>query len=139
MIMNKKFTFLLLSIMTVLVLAACGGSDDDTSKADDKSDEGGSEDIPTISIGVGFATEEPLWLLDAAPELVAENNGVKYNLVLEQFRANADRLNAFQAGQLDGGSLGQGALIMAAEQGIDVKVVASIAKDTPDEGYNHPF
>src|SRR5699024_6474741 len=54
-------------------------------------------------------------------------------------RANADRLNAYQAGQLDGGSLGQGALIMAAEQGVEIKVLGSIAKDTPDEGYNHSF
>lgn len=130
--MKKQLSFLLTIVAAILLLAACGSSDNASSNGD-------GEDIPTIRIGIGFATEEPLWLLDAAADKVAKNNGVKYILQMEQFRANADRLNAYQAGQLDGGTLGQGALIMAAEQGIDLKVVASIAKETPGEGYNHPF
>jgi len=127
----KNYLRILCVALMIIVLAACGNSND--SKGSNEND-----GIPTITLGVGFATEEPLWLLDVAPE-VAKNNGVKYNLELEQFRANADRLNAYQAGQLDGGSLGQGALIMAAEQGVEIKVLGSIAKDTPDEGYNHSF
>lgn len=133
--MNRKFIILLFTLMMVSALAACSSADENTGAAES---DGESADIPTITLGIGFATEEPLWLLDVNPEL-AENNGVKYNLEFEQFRANADRLNAYQAGQLDGGTLGQGALIMAADQGVDLKVVASVAKDTPEEGYNHPF
>src|SRR5699024_3076395 len=127
----KNYLRILCVALMIIVLEECGNSNE--SKGSNEND-----GIPTITLGVGFATEEPLWLLDVAPE-VAENNGVKYNLEFDQFRANADRLNAYQAGQLDGGSLGQGALIMAADQGVDLKVVASIAKDTPGEGFNFQF
>ena len=53
-----------------------------------------------IRVGHGFAAEENLWLMAAKPDL-APNQGKAYRLAFTAFRGNADRLNAFEAGQLD--------------------------------------
>ncbi|HBZ08339.1 MAG TPA: ABC transporter substrate-binding protein [Bacillus bacterium] len=130
--MRKPVLFMFMAFLAV-GMVGCGSASKESSSG------GGEEGQPAkIRIGIGYATEEPLWLMEAAPEL-AKNNGKKYELEFQQFRANADRLNAYRAGQLEGGTLGQGALIMAADQGVDLEVVASVAKDTPNKGFNFPF
>ncbi|MEK3937231.1 ABC transporter substrate-binding protein [Sporosarcina sp. FSL W7-1349] len=130
--MKRLMLGMLMSLFAVGMIGCSSASEAGSSS-------GSKEDGPVkIRIGIGYATEEPLWLMSAAPELT-KYNGDKYELEFQQFRANADRLNAYRAGQLEGGSLGQGALIMAADQGVDLKVVASIAKDTPNKGFNFPF
>src|SRR6185369_3223505 len=53
-----------------------------------------------IRVGHGFAAEENLWLMAARPDLTP-NQGKLYRLTLTAFRGNADRLNAFEAGQID--------------------------------------
>lgn len=91
-----------------------------------------------IRLGGGFASEEPFWLMQVDPSLTP-NQGKSYTLNLTQFRANADRLNAYQADQIDIASIGQGATMLAASQGIPVKVIGSVVKDTPGEGFNTKF
>ncbi|MFS0575802.1 ABC transporter substrate-binding protein [Sporosarcina sp. 179-K 3D1 HS] len=130
--MKKLMLGMLMSLLAV-GLIGCGTDKEAGSSSDSKND-----GPVKIRIGIGYATEEPLWLMDAAPELT-KYNGDKYEIEFQQFRANSDRLNAYRAGQLEGGTLGQGALIMAASQGVELKVVASVAKDTPNEGFNFPF
>lgn len=91
-----------------------------------------------IRLGAGFAAEEPLWLMQVDPSLTP-NQGKSYTLNITQFRANADRLNAYQANQIDIASIGQGATILAASQGVPLKVIASVTKDTPDQGFHTTF
>lgn len=132
----KRFFAGFVFVLMVGLLGACGADDQQNGKA---SGEGEKGDGPVeIKLGVGYATEENLWLIKVASDL-APNYGEKYTLDLQQFRANTDRLNAYRAGQIDGGSVGQGAAIMSAAQNVDLKIVASIAKESPEEGFNSAF
>jgi ABC-type nitrate/sulfonate/bicarbonate transport system substrate-binding protein len=81
-----------------------------------------------IRIGHGFAAEENLWLMAAKPEL-APNQGKAYTLTFTAFRGNADRLNAYEAGQLDGGTIAAPTALFAAEEKLPFKLVASIVRE----------
>jgi ABC-type nitrate/sulfonate/bicarbonate transport system substrate-binding protein len=81
-----------------------------------------------IRIGHGFAGEENLWLMAAQPD-VTPNQGKAYRLAFTAFRGNTDRLNAYEAGQLDGGTIAGPTTLFAAEQGVPLKLVASIVRD----------
>jgi ABC-type nitrate/sulfonate/bicarbonate transport system substrate-binding protein len=83
-----------------------------------------------IRIGHGLAAEEQLYLMGARPD-VTPNQGRAYTLKLTAFRANADRLAAYEAGQLDGGTIAAPTALFAAEQGMPMKLVASIAREVP--------
>ncbi|MEH7254726.1 ABC transporter substrate-binding protein [Neobacillus niacini] len=133
--MKKSLLFFVL-ISLAFMLAACSGekSSEKTSGTSEKKEAG----VVEINFGGGFATEEPIWLFEADPSL-APNQGKTYKINLSQFRANADRLNAYQADQINAGSLGQGAAILSASQGIKMKVVAVLSKDTPNVGFNSAF
>lgn len=98
---------------------------------------GGNQPVE-IRLGGGFSSEEPLWLMQVNPELTP-HQGKSYTLNITQFRANADRLNAYQANQIDIASIGQGATLVAASQGIPLKVIGSVIKETPGKGFNTPF
>ncbi len=91
-----------------------------------------------IRIGHGFATEEPLWLLIADPTL-APNYGKSYTVKNTAFRANADRFTAFQAGQLDGGTVAAFTAIFAKAEGVPIKLVATLAQENPNEGFVTQF
>lgn len=133
-----KKLFGLICVFVILgILAACNSSENAGSE---KSSEGSKDEKEPVEIklGVGYATEENLWLIKVASDL-APNYGKKYTLDLQQFRANADRLNAYRAGQIHGGTIGQGTAIMSVAQGVDLKIVASIAKETPGVGFNSTF
>jgi ABC-type nitrate/sulfonate/bicarbonate transport system substrate-binding protein len=81
-----------------------------------------------IRLGHGFAAEENLWLMGARPDLTP-NQGRAYTLSFVAFRANADRLAAYEAGQLDGGTMPAPTGLFAAEQGLPFKLVASVARE----------
>jgi ABC-type nitrate/sulfonate/bicarbonate transport system substrate-binding protein len=132
LLLLKKYLLFFGLITLALMLAAC--SVEKSSGTSGKKDGG----VVEINFGGGFATEEPIWLFEADPSL-AKNLGKTYKLNLSQFRANADRLNAYQADQIDGGTLGQGAAILSSSQGVEMKVVAVVSKDTPDVGFNSAF
>lgn len=143
--MKKALSFVVLGLV-MLLLVACGqsgqqatpssSSNQATTTASEATSD--SKEIPTIRIGGGFATEEPLWLMFADPSK-APNVGKTYVLDFTQFRANVDRMNAYQAGQVDMAINGQGATIVAAAQGIPLKVIASMAKESVDGGFNSRF
>ncbi|PID04262.1 hypothetical protein CSV67_01995 [Sporosarcina sp. P2] len=132
----KKMIAGFVFVLIIGLLAACGSADQQIGKASAEGEKGNGP--VEIKLGVGYATEENLWLIKVASDL-APNYGEKYTLDLQQFRANTDRLNAYRAGQIQGGSIGQGAAIMSAAQGINLKIVANIAKETPGEGFNSAF
>ena len=82
-----------------------------------------------IRLGDGFASEEPLWLMKAKPDLTP-NQGKVYTLTLTPFRGNADRFTAYQAGQLDGGTVAAFTALFAKSQNIPIKVVASLCRES---------
>ena len=133
----KKVLIFLLSILFIGILSACGSSES-TGGDSGESEKSKSDGQVTITLGTGTASEENLWLLKVASDL-APNYGDKYTLEFQQFRANTDRLNAYRAGSIDGGTIGQASAIMAKAQGVDLKVVANLAKDTPEQGFNSVF
>jgi ABC-type nitrate/sulfonate/bicarbonate transport system substrate-binding protein len=81
-----------------------------------------------IRLGHGFAAEENLWLMTAKPDLTP-NQGRAYTLAFTAFRGNTDRLNAYDAGQIDGGTIAGPSALFAAEQKLPFKLVASICRE----------
>jgi ABC-type nitrate/sulfonate/bicarbonate transport system substrate-binding protein len=81
-----------------------------------------------IRLGHGFAAEENLWLMVAKPDLTP-NQGRAYRLTFTAFRGNTDRLNAYEAGQIDGGTIAGPSSLFAVEQGVPMKLVASIVRE----------
>jgi ABC-type nitrate/sulfonate/bicarbonate transport system substrate-binding protein len=82
-------------------------------------------DPPRIRFGHGFAAEEQLWLMGARPDLTP-NQGKKYRLRLIQFQGTTERMQAYLAGELDGGTAPGLNVIFAGAQGADMRMVASI-------------
>ncbi|MDR7523057.1 MAG: ABC transporter substrate-binding protein [Armatimonadota bacterium] len=89
-----------------------------------------------IRLGHGFAAEEQLWLMAARPD-IAPNQGKAYTLKLVAFRASADRLTAYEAGQLDGGTISGPTSLFAAEQGLPLKLVASVSREVPGGNWHN--
>ena len=92
-----------------------------------------------IRIGHGLASEEQLWLMLARPDLTP-NQGKAYTLKFTAFRGNADRLNAYEAGQIDGGTIAAPTALFAAEQGVPLRLVASVCREvTGGKVFNSTF
>jgi ABC-type nitrate/sulfonate/bicarbonate transport system substrate-binding protein len=89
-----------------------------------------------IRVGHGFAAEENLWLMVARPELTP-NQGKTYTLAFTAFRGNADRLSAYEAGQIDAGTIAAPTAFFAAEQGLPMKLVASIVREANNPQYHN--
>ena len=83
---------------------------------------------PLIRLGRGFAAEEQVWLMSARPDL-APNQGKRYQLKQILFQANPQRFQAYLAGEIDAGTAPGLSVIFANEQGLDIKVVASVCME----------
>lgn len=83
---------------------------------------------PLIRMGHGFAAEEQVWLMAARPDL-APNQGTKYRLKMISFQGNPERFQAYLANELDAGTALGLAVIFAAAQGLDIKMVAGICQE----------
>jgi len=89
-----------------------------------------------IRLGHGFAAEEQFWLMAARPD-ITPNQGKVYTLKYTAFRASDDRMRAYEAGQLDGGTISGPTALFAAEQGLPLKLVASISKEVPGGNWHN--
>ncbi len=89
-----------------------------------------------IRLGHGFAAEEQLWLMVARPD-ITPNQGKAYTLKFTAFRASADRITAFEAGQIDGGTIPGPTALFAAEQGLPFKLIASVSKEVPGGNWHN--
>lgn len=89
-----------------------------------------------IRLGHGFAAEEQFWLMAARPD-ITPNQGRLYTLRLTAFRASDDRLRAYEAGQIDGGTIPGPTALFAAEQGVPLRLVASISKEVPGGNWHN--
>lgn len=115
-----------------LAVPGCGGRQVPTSQPGESRPTESVKPVP-IRIGHGMAAEEQLWLMKARPDLTP-NQGKVYTLEFTIFRANADRLNAYQAGELDGGTISANTALFAAAQGLDFRLVASISREAAKPG-----
>jgi ABC-type nitrate/sulfonate/bicarbonate transport system substrate-binding protein len=83
----------------------------------------------TIRLGYGAAAEEPLWLLMAKPDMF-KNAGKAYKLEGIIFPSSDKRAQAFEAGALDISSWSANAVLSAAAEGLEFKLLASISKES---------
>jgi ABC-type nitrate/sulfonate/bicarbonate transport system substrate-binding protein len=89
-----------------------------------------------IRLGHGFAAEEQFWLMTARPD-ITPNQGKLYTLKFTAFRASDDRIRAYEAGQIDGGTIPGPTALFAAEQGLPLRLVASICKEVPGGNWHN--
>lgn len=95
-----------------------------------------AQDIPTIRFGRQTAAEDNLWLLMAKPEL-ARNYGKAYKIEWMQFRASDIAFKAFEAGQADMISTNANASIVAATNGVDLKMIASLSRESANGAHTY--
>jgi ABC-type nitrate/sulfonate/bicarbonate transport system substrate-binding protein len=89
---------------------------------------------PLIRLGRGFAAEEQVWLMSVRKDLTP-NQGKRYELKQILFQANPERFQAFLAGEIDAGTAPGLAVIFGREQGLEMKIVASICQEAKGDKY----
>ncbi len=93
----------------------------------------------TIRLGHGAGTEEPLYLMGIDPEGAgSQYNGTFYTLELTEFTP-PDRLAAYQAGDLDGGTISTPQLFTAVANGLNIMAATSIAVVSQENGFTYPY
>jgi ABC-type nitrate/sulfonate/bicarbonate transport system substrate-binding protein len=88
-----------------------------------------AEAADMIRLGHAQAVEENLWLMNT-PGGVTPGRGKNYDVTFIPFRSSSDRFKAYQAGELDCATGASVSLIFAAANGVKLKAVASISKET---------
>jgi ABC-type nitrate/sulfonate/bicarbonate transport system substrate-binding protein len=81
-----------------------------------------------LRIGHGFAVEEPVWLMKALPS-ITPNQGKVYTLQMIPFRGADTRFAAFASGQVDIATGSAQAILQAASQGADMRIIASVSRE----------
>ncbi|MGH9188224.1 MAG: ABC transporter substrate-binding protein, partial [Acidimicrobiales bacterium] len=140
---------LTVGVLAALVAAACGGDDGGGSASDGAAARGATTcdevdlttppDQPvTIRMGHGPSTEDPLYVQFLDPEVAgAQYYGDWYTIEATQFEP-PDRLAAYQAGDLDAGTISTPQLLTAAGSDIPIVAVASIAV-VSEGGFAFPY
>jgi ABC-type nitrate/sulfonate/bicarbonate transport system substrate-binding protein len=82
-----------------------------------------------LRLGYGAAAEEPLWLVVARPELTRDSGKI-YKLDATRFSGSDKRAQAFEAGAIDLASSSANGVIFAAAEGVTVKIIASISRES---------
>jgi ABC-type nitrate/sulfonate/bicarbonate transport system substrate-binding protein len=160
----RRITALLMGLL--LLLVACAPEDEEVAPPAEQPAEAPAEETPaeqpeeepvaaegcddvdydnppgspvTIRMGHGAAAEEPFWLMTVQPELT-EHQGTWYDIQMEPFRATADRLVAYQAGELDAVIITPNALITGeAREGLDLYSVAVVMREAEAGAYSTTF
>ena len=92
----------------------------------------------TIRLGYSQAAEEQLWLLMAKPDL-AKNYGKLYTLNGTRFTSSSVRAQAFAANAIDIASGGADGVLFAAAEGVETKIIASLAREGLHHGFDTSF
>lgn len=82
-----------------------------------------------IRVGIGSAVEEQIWLLIARPNL-GPNYGKVYTIEWNRFPGADKRIQAFEAGAEDIITASANSAILAASEGIDFKMLASLSRES---------
>jgi len=123
------------STISIAGLAGCSGNDSDGDDSNDNGGTGGStgdNEPTTIKLGHGLSAEEPLWTMDAMPEIL-DHVGDAYETEFVQFDANTSRLQAFQAGEIQAGTMTAISTFFAVGRGLPLTITASISQVTGDK------
>lgn len=113
---TKRLTSLALSLTAVCALAGAASAQ------------------VNIRVGIGAAVEEQLWLLIAKPEL-APNYGKVYKIEWNRFPGADKRIQAFEAGASDIITASANSAILAASEGIEFKMIASLSRESSQGFY----
>ena len=131
------------ALLALLPLSACGAQEEGvagsiTGSCDDVDLTKPPAEPVKFRLGGGLATEEPQWALVADPASVgAEYAGRFYTVEGKSYVPN-DRLDAYQAGRLDAGTISPPQLIRAVAQGLDLRAVISLKREA-EGGFNTQF
>lgn len=98
---------------------------------------GGGDQPVSFRLGHGLAAEEPVWLMKAMPDIL-DNWGEAYEAEFVQFSGSTNRFQAFQAGELEAGTVTAFSAVFLVERGIPLTIVASISQETA-AGYSTQF
>ncbi|MBA3311385.1 MAG: ABC transporter substrate-binding protein [Nocardioidaceae bacterium] len=110
--------------------ASPGGGDDSCASVDLSTP---PDEPVTMRIGHGTAAEENYWYQFVDPEGAgAQHYGSWYTIEASPFNPT-DRLDAYQAGSLDGGTLSTPQFVTAIAAGLPITAVGSIALESSDE------
>ena len=126
-----------------LLLGACSGGASDVpatktgSKTCQDVDLASSPKEPvTIRIGHGAAAEEPFWLM-SVDKATNKYAGKWYDMKLSPFRGTAERLTAFQAGDLDTIVISPQAQIIGTARGaLELYTIATIMRDADSKAFS---
>ncbi len=131
--------------MALLATACSAGADEavettaagDTGCADVDLSEPPAEPV-SMRIGHGLAAEEPFWLMTAGD--TSQHAGTWYEMALSPFRGTAERLTAYQAGDLDAVVISPQAQITGTSRGaLDLYTIATIMRDADPDAYSTSF
>lgn len=93
----------------------------------------------TVRIGHGVAAEEPFWLMTVDPSLT-EHQGSWYEIDMQQFRGTEERLQAYQAGQLDAVVVSPQAQIRGTARGaLDLYAIGTIMREAEPDAFSTSF
>ena len=97
------------------------------------------EEPTTIRVGHGRAAEEPFWLMTVMEDLT-EYQGDWYDLELQPFRGTEERLQAYQAGDLDAVVVSPQAQIRGTAAGaLDLVAVGTIMREAEPDAFSTSF
>jgi ABC-type nitrate/sulfonate/bicarbonate transport system substrate-binding protein len=92
-----------------------------------------------IRIGHGFAAEEPFWLMAASPE-VTQYAGSWYEVELFPFRGTEERLQTYQAGELEGVIISPQAQIRGTAVGaLSLYAIVTVMREAEPTAYSGTF
>lgn len=119
--------------------AACGGGESSSAASDNESldcaDAAAAEGDPTtIRIGYGRAAEEPVWLMDAMPD-VAPQQGEAYALEMRKYDNSENKVTAYQAGEVDMVIVPAPAMVVGTARGaLDLVTLLTVNVEAGDAG-----
>lgn len=87
-----------------------------------------AQSVP-LRLGTGGAAEEQLWLMQAKPD-VGPAQGKAYTLDVTRFPGTDKRFQAFEAGALDLATASANAAMLAASEGAQFKIIASLSRES---------
>ena len=136
-----------LAVGLSLFMTACSAGADENVESTEAGDTGCADvdlskppaEPVTIRIGDGVAAEEPFWLM-SVDDSVAEHKGSWYDMELTSFRGTAERLTAYQAGDLDAVVISPQAQITGTSRGaLDLYTIGTIMRDADPDAFSTSF
>lgn len=146
----RKTILRLLAATTALGLVAAGCGDGDDSDEAVETDSGATscQDVDlssppaepvNIRFGYGVGQEEPVYLQFADPEVAgARHYDSWYTVDANRFQP-PDRLAAYQAGDLDAGTISTAQLFTAVNMGLEIAAVGAIATVSESADFQFPY